>query len=170
MYQNCSSDSLDRTFTFKCTHNNVSFHQTDCDTSTFLQYLSFWKRKLLVITTNHVIQFYCSPTSCVASSWSFYCLALLCFSLHHLCDYKINNEMPCVGLNGSTRVVEVGGVSNFMPLYNPKKVYDLKHLNHLLGVDPAAAIGTGLGPFLSPNHICTEVSNKWNLQLVVLGI
>ncbi|KAG8277211.1 ester hydrolase C11orf54 homolog [Homalodisca vitripennis] len=60
------------------------------------------------------------------------------------------------GLCGSPRVVEVGGVSNFMPLYNPDKIYDLKDFNQLLAVDPVVALGTGAGPFLD-NHRCCEL-------------
>ncbi|XP_054256988.1 ester hydrolase C11orf54 homolog [Macrosteles quadrilineatus] len=60
------------------------------------------------------------------------------------------------GLCGSTRVVEVGGVSHFMPLYQPDKIYDLRYFPDLLGLQSAAFIGTGAGPF-TQGHCCCEL-------------
>uniref|UniRef100_A0A1B6MUE0 DUF1907 domain-containing protein n=1 Tax=Graphocephala atropunctata TaxID=36148 RepID=A0A1B6MUE0_9HEMI len=63
------------------------------------------------------------------------------------------------GLCGSPKVVEMGGVSNFMPLYNPDKMYDLKHFNRLLGVDPVVVLGTGAGPFIDGHNCCELLAN-----------
>uniref|UniRef100_A0A1B6KUZ4 DUF1907 domain-containing protein n=1 Tax=Graphocephala atropunctata TaxID=36148 RepID=A0A1B6KUZ4_9HEMI len=63
------------------------------------------------------------------------------------------------GLNGSTTILEVGGVPFLMPLVDRSKVYDFKDMNQVTGVNPAFIVGAGAGPFRHAGVNCELVAN-----------
>ena len=52
-----------------------------------------------------------------------------------------------IGLNGNPVLIDVGGPPYLLPLVQRDKVYDLKHIAKLTGLDTVALIGAGAGPY-----------------------
>lgn len=51
------------------------------------------------------------------------------------------------GLDGNTKLVELGGVPYLLPLVKKEKIYDLKKIAISVKSDPAFIIGAGAGPY-----------------------
>lgn len=50
------------------------------------------------------------------------------------------------GLNGETKIVEVGGPPFLLPTVQRDKVYDIKDIAKIVNLNPAFVIGAGAGP------------------------
>ncbi len=68
--------------------------------------------------------------------------------------------MP-VGLGGSTRLVDIGGVPYLVPLADRTKLYDLAEMAELAELPGAFVIGAGAGSSRVAGVNC-EVSANWN--------
>lgn len=66
--------------------------------------------------------------------------------------------MLLIGLGGNPRLLEVGGPPFLLPLYDKTKIYDLKDLVQLIGLNDAFVIGAGAGPWPHVGKNC-EVGN-----------
>ncbi|XP_060529132.1 ester hydrolase C11orf54 homolog isoform X2 [Cylas formicarius] len=63
------------------------------------------------------------------------------------------------GLNGKTKLIEIGGVPYLIPLVNKDKVYDLKDVANLIDSNPAFVIGAGAGPYHYAGVNCEGIIN-----------
>lgn len=52
-----------------------------------------------------------------------------------------------LGLNGSPKLLEIGGTQYLLPLVNKEKVYELKDIAKLIQIEPVFLTGAGAGPY-----------------------
>uniref|UniRef100_A0A1B6EDV6 DUF1907 domain-containing protein n=1 Tax=Clastoptera arizonana TaxID=38151 RepID=A0A1B6EDV6_9HEMI len=74
-------------------------------------------------------------------------------------------HLAAEGLGGSETIVEFGGVPYLMPLVQRDKVYDLKDLIQIIGIDPVFVVGAGAGPHVyvqKNSELVTNISISKN--------
>nr|CAD7401261.1 unnamed protein product [Timema cristinae] len=67
--------------------------------------------------------------------------------------------LACKGLGGKPRIVEIGGVPYLVPLVQRNRLYDIKDVGRLVGVEPAFIIGAGAGPWPYAGVNCEMMVN-----------
>lgn len=55
--------------------------------------------------------------------------------------------LACKGLNGSPTVVEIGGVPYLLPSVQKEKLYDLRDVPGIVGLESGFVTGAGAGPW-----------------------
>jgi len=68
-------------------------------------------------------------------------------------------QLAAKGLNGNPKVLEIGGTQYLLPLVTKEKLYDLKDVAKLAGLEPAFIIGAGAGPFPYIGVNCEGIVN-----------
>lgn len=68
-------------------------------------------------------------------------------------------HLAAPGLNGSPKLLEIGGTQYLLPLVNKEKVYELKDIAKLIQIEPVFLTGAGAGPYPFIGVNCEGIVN-----------
>lgn len=68
--------------------------------------------------------------------------------------FKLMHHIQCLGLDGHSTVLEVGGPSFLLPIVQKNKLYDIQEILNHLQYPNSLVIGAGAGPWPHINSNC----------------